>query len=257
MGPDVVGVAGHFRSGPGVDDDECVDETVAVVVERREVHVRVGEFRCLARHRPCVRFHGARAGIAVGVLGHGPRQPEWADHLAGDVDQAMTDVGEILADAAARDDTGREEEIVKGGRRPGHRRVREFDEDDNDPDGPAQRSPVGRRGTNDALRCAEREQVAWDDQSIVETGPILLLNQDAMAGRNVRCVLQAAHAFTNSFLKLGARRDKASHRTSASWMSDLISSHTNLSVPAHWRTRSGARSRHHGRRVGVTVPASN
>ena len=41
MGTDIPGIARGFATGSGAIDDECVDEAVAVIVVRREVHQRI------------------------------------------------------------------------------------------------------------------------------------------------------------------------------------------------------------------------
>ena len=89
VGPDVIGVAGLLGARTGVHDDERIHEPVAVVVVRREVHIRIRQLGRVARHRPGIRLRVVGPCLPARVHGEGSREPVRADDLAGSVNRPL------------------------------------------------------------------------------------------------------------------------------------------------------------------------
>ena len=188
-----------------MDDDEGVDEAVAIVVERSVVDVGIRQQRRIARHRPRVRLRVVDARLAAGVRRQRTRQAVRPDDLPGQQDQVVADLAEVLAHAAGRNPAGGKEEIAEVIRGARHRRVGEVDEDDDHAHLAAERRPA-RRGFADGFeRRAERKLAAGNDQAVVEAGTILRFEGDA-AERKLAA--RDTEAIADLKSQLGAGRDE-------------------------------------------------
>ena len=166
------GVERLLGAAAGVDDDERVDEAIAVVVVRLVVDDRIGLHRRLAGHRPRVRRRIVGAGSAAAVGRERQRHAERPDHLAGDRDLVAAGFLEVLANAAVRQLAGREEQILEVLRRLGHQPVREVDEHDDHAHLAAQRRPLERAAARHAQGGIERQIHARLDQAVVVAAAI-------------------------------------------------------------------------------------
>ena len=82
-------VAGFLRPWSCMHHDERVNESIAVVVIRREIHVRVRQHGGVSRHRPGVRFGIVRAGLPARIRGKRSRKPVRADDFAVERQQSV------------------------------------------------------------------------------------------------------------------------------------------------------------------------
>src|SRR5262249_38074214 len=132
-----------------------------------------------------------------------------SDHLAAERQQPMAHFRVVLADAAGRDLPGREEQVLEMIHASLHLRVVEIDQHDDDAYGAAERR-TGRRGPpHGAQWCTEREVRPGDDQSVVESWPLLRFH-DQPAGDVDFWSAQRAQPFTNALPQRRAWRDETS-----------------------------------------------
>ena len=160
-----------------MDDDEGIDEAIAIIVIGREINGRIGGDEGVERHGLGIGGDTAHARRAMGVGGKRLRQPERADDIALDVDQPVGDLLIIVANAFFGAAGGKEQvaEMLLGRR---HRLVAEIDEHDDDPQGATQRRAIGAGRADDAGRGAEREFLGRDDDTVVEAERARLRHSD-------------------------------------------------------------------------------
>ncbi len=210
--PDVVAVAGLLTAAAGVDDDEGVDEAVAVVVVGTEVHVRVG---CVEGVLGQVTGAGrpgrpADAEVAVGVPRVGVRHPVGTDDVADDVDETAGGLVVVLLDASRGNHAGGEEQVAEVLLGLRHVLVAGVDQHDDDADLAAQRCAIRATTAHHEVRGPERVLVGRLDHAVVETERSWLLGQGQRVDEDaLGPALDLGQLGVELLLELGAWRHEA------------------------------------------------
>ncbi len=208
--PDVAAAAGDLGAGSGVDDDEGVDEAVAVIVVGGEVHRRVGRLESIAGQGLGVGLRTAGPRLAVGIGCERLRHAERADHVALDVDQPVGDVLIVLTHALGRDHPLREEQVAEVLLGLDHGLVGEIDQNDDHPQHPAQRGAVRRGAADHAEGGSDGKGFRGQDDAVVEAHRRRFAGLERERGRHAARAAQRFHGLDDGIPEVRMGRDDTS-----------------------------------------------